>query len=69
MIWVACAEGTDLRSFAPEIAGHRMLVRGSDATKQNLGAFQPEPDAVQLLSAGLRAKFDPRGIFNPGLMG
>jgi len=31
-------------------------------------AFQPEPAAVAALSAGLRAKFDPRGVFNPGLM-
>jgi glycolate oxidase FAD binding subunit len=68
LVWVCCEEGRDLRQMAPEIAGHRTLIRGSDATKASLGVFHPEPQPVQIISAGLRAKFDPRGILNPGLM-
>jgi glycolate oxidase FAD binding subunit len=38
-------------------------------TKADLGVFQPETAGVAKLSAGLRARFDPKGIFNAGLMG
>jgi glycolate oxidase FAD binding subunit len=69
LIWVACQAGTDLRAIAPEIQGHRTLMRADDATKKSLGVFHPEPAPVQILSAGLRSKFDPRGILNAGLMG
>jgi glycolate oxidase FAD binding subunit len=30
--------------------------------------FHPEAPGVARLSAGLRRRFDPRGILNPGLM-
>jgi glycolate oxidase FAD binding subunit len=44
-------------------------MRGSEATRAALPVFQPEAAPVAALSAGLRAKFDPRGVLNPGLMG
>ncbi len=69
LVWASCAPGTDLRAVAPGIAGHRTLVRASEATKQTLGVFQPEPAPIEALNVALRAKFDPRGILNPGLMG
>ncbi|MCY4336763.1 MAG: glycolate oxidase subunit GlcE [Litoreibacter sp.] len=69
LIWAACAPGTDLRAKAPEISGHRTLFRASDETKQKLGAFHPEPAPIVALNEGLRSKFDPRSILNPGLMG
>jgi len=43
--------------------GHAILMRGAGA------AFAPEGAAVAALAAGLRAKFDPRGILNRGIMG
>jgi glycolate oxidase FAD binding subunit len=33
-----------------------------------LPVFHPEPEPIAALSAGIRARFDPRGLFNPGLM-
>ncbi|WP_298676412.1 FAD-binding protein [uncultured Lentibacter sp.] len=30
--------------------------------------FQPEPEPIARLTAGLRARFDPKGVLNPGLM-
>jgi glycolate oxidase FAD binding subunit len=30
--------------------------------------FEPEPAPLAAISAGLRAKFDPAGILNPGRM-
>ena len=50
------------------IAGHATLVRASEAAKARQGVFHPEPAPVAALSAGLRARFDPRGILNPGRM-
>jgi glycolate oxidase FAD binding subunit len=30
--------------------------------------FHPEPPPVAAIATGLRARFDPAGLFNPGLM-
>jgi glycolate oxidase FAD binding subunit len=69
LIWAAVAPGTDLRAHLGPIKGHATLIRASDATRARIPPFPPEPGPVAALSAGLRAKFDPRGILNPGLMG
>ena len=61
-------EGTDLRARAGAFDGHATIIRASAETRARLGMFQPEPMPVAALSKGLRAKFDPRGLFNPGLM-
>lgn len=44
--------------------GHATLVRGEGGP-----VFPPETAEVAALSAGLRAKFDPRGILNQGMTG
>jgi glycolate oxidase FAD binding subunit len=49
-------------------AGHATLVRATDAERRATPPFHPEPAAVAALSAGLRAKFDPAGVLNPGRM-
>ncbi|MCC1480199.1 FAD-binding protein [Roseibaca sp. Y0-43] len=69
LIWARVAEGTDLRAKIGPIAGHATLVRASDPTRTRLPVFHPEPAPIAALSQGLRAKFDPRGVLNPGLMG
>jgi glycolate oxidase FAD binding subunit len=43
--------------------GHATLVRGAGGP-----VFPPEAAEVAALSAGLKARFDPRGILNPGMM-
>lgn len=63
------AQAAALRGYLAGIGGHATLVRASDAVAQNTPTFHPEPAGVAALSAGLRAKFDPRGILNPGMMG
>ncbi|MGV8985599.1 MAG: FAD-binding protein [Cypionkella sp.] len=45
--------------------GHATLIRGP----QGVAVFQPEAVGVAALSRALRAKFDPRGILNAGIMG
>lgn len=69
LVWLKLSEGSDLRIRLGVFEGHATLMRASAATKAALPAFQPEPQAVGAISAGLRAKFDPRGLFNTGLMG
>ncbi|TMV07268.1 FAD-binding protein [Ruegeria sediminis] len=69
LIWALVAGGTDLRARLGAFQGHATLVRASVPTFAALGRFQPEGAAVAALSKGLRQKFDPRGVFNPGLMG
>ena len=64
LVWLRMAPGVDLRARLGVYQGHATRVRGEGAVP----AFQPEPAAVAALAAGLRAKFDPRGVFNPGLM-
>ena len=69
LIWALVPEGTDLRArLAPEgaarIGGHATVARGG----AGLPVFEPESASVAALSAGLRNRFDPRGILNPGLM-
>lgn len=49
--------------------GHATLFKAPDAVQARVATFQPEAAGVAALSKGLRAKFDPRGILNPGLMG
>jgi glycolate oxidase FAD binding subunit len=66
LIWAEVPPGTDLRGRLAGIAGHATRVRG---TGDGLPAFHPEPAPIAALAAGLRAKFDPRGILNPGIMG
>ncbi|MBF9057977.1 FAD-binding protein [Rhodobacterales bacterium HKCCSP123] len=69
LIWVLVPEGTDLRARLGAFAGHATLIRASEETRTRIAPFQPEPAPLARLSGGLRQKFDPRGILNPGLMG
>jgi glycolate oxidase FAD binding subunit len=68
LVWALCPEGTDLRARMGDIAGHATLIRASEETRARIAPFHPEPAPLAALSAGLRARFDPRGILNPGLM-
>jgi glycolate oxidase FAD binding subunit len=48
--------------------GHATLVRAAPQIRAEVATFEPQASAVALLSARVRAKLDPHGIFNPGLM-
>ncbi len=64
LVWILTEPGTDLRARIGPFAGHATLVRGTAP----VAAFHPEPLPLAALAASLRARFDPRGLFNPGLM-
>ncbi|OYU19649.1 MAG: 2-hydroxy-acid oxidase [Rhodobacteraceae bacterium PARR1] len=65
LVWLLTAPGLDLRARLGAIDGHATLIRSDSA----LPTFAPESPGVAALTKGLRAKFDPKGILNPGLMG
>ncbi|MFW2542699.1 FAD-binding protein [Primorskyibacter sp. 2E107] len=66
LIWVETEPGDDIRPSG--FKGHATLIRASADTRQRLARFHPEPAPVAALTRGVRQKFDPRGILNPGLM-
>ena len=68
LLWLLCPAGTDLRARLGAFAGHATLIRASVETRAAIAPFQPEPRPVAAIADGIRARFDPRGILNPGLM-
>jgi glycolate oxidase FAD binding subunit len=69
LIWMRVVQDTDLRARLGAFDGHATLIRAAPQTRAALGSFHPEAPGVARLTSGLRAKFDPRGLLNPGLMG
>ncbi len=69
LIWALLPEGEDPRPRLTGTGGHATLIRASAATRAAVSPFPPEAPPLAAISAGLRARFDPRGILNPGLMG
>ncbi len=69
LLWVLTPEDTDPRAAMAGIPGHATLIRAGAAARARFGTFHPEPAPLAALAAGLRAKFDPAGILNPGIMG
>jgi glycolate oxidase FAD binding subunit len=67
LIWARVAPGSDLRARLGQINGHATRVKSMNPG-DDIPSFAPEAAAVRALTAGLRAQFDPRGIFNRGLM-
>ncbi len=64
LIWALTPPGHDLRATMGPFDGHATLIRGV----ADVPVFQPEVPALAAISAGLRQKFDPRGILNAGIM-
>jgi len=62
LIWLRLPQGTDLRARLGQYDGHATLVRGAGVR------FEPKPAALAAIEDGLRRQFDPKGLFNPGLM-
>lgn len=73
LVWLRVAEAEaacarDIRAHVAQLGGHATLIRASADTRATVPVFPPEPAPIAALSRGLREKFDPRGILNPGLM-
>ena len=68
LIWALTPSGENIRPKIANFKGHATLIRAAKETFDNLPKFQPQPAPISKISAALRAKFDPKGILNPGLM-
>ncbi len=71
LVWLLLEEDAaePVRAEVARLGGHATLVRAPEAVRAAIPAFQPEAAPIAAISRGLREKFDPRGILNPGLMG
>lgn len=74
LVWLLVDEVGDagageIRRQLARLGGHATLVRGSEALRAQVPVFQPEAGPLAVISKGLRDRFDPKGILNPGLMG
>lgn len=69
LIWARTSEGSDIRARLGNFQGHATLIRAGAATYETIPRFHPEPALISKLTLGLQQRFDPRGIFNAGLMG
>lgn len=73
LVWLLLPESGDagaamIRARIGELGGHATLIRASAAIRAAVEVFEPEPQALARISAGLRQKFDPHSILNPGRM-
>jgi glycolate oxidase FAD binding subunit len=74
LMWLALEDGGDdagaalIRGQIAAHGGHAMLVRGPEVVRARIDVFEPQPAPVAALMRGLKHKFDPKGILNPGLM-
>jgi glycolate oxidase FAD binding subunit len=57
-----------VRDAAVKAGGHATLFRADEEIKAVAGVFQPLPAALMSIHRGLKAQFDPAGIFNRGRM-
>jgi len=69
LVWAGAVPGMDVRARLSGIGGHATLLRADAETRARHGVFHPEAAPLAALADGLRQRFDPRGILNPGLMG
>ena len=73
LVWLACPASGDagaatIRAAVRQACGHATLVRAPDDVRAAVDVFDPPSAAIARLQAGLKASFDPAGIFNPGRM-
>lgn len=73
LVWMrmeADPEAELLRRYIRALGGgHATLIRASEAAGAGIPTFEPLPDAVAALSARVKEKLDPAGIFGLGRMG
>ncbi len=66
LIYLSLPDDLNLRDHMGGFGGHATLIRGNGGGAPKM---QPQNKLVAGIEQGLRAKFDPRGILNTGIMG
>ncbi|WP_210496980.1 FAD-binding protein [Microvirga antarctica] len=73
LLWIATRPEGDagaavVRAATRSAGGHATLLRAPDAIRDTVDVFEPQSEAIMTLQRGIKASFDPAGIFNPGRM-
>ena len=73
LVWLACDAAGDagaaaIRAALRSTGGHATLVRAPAEVRAAIDVFEPMSEPIQRLASGIKASFDPAGIFNPGRM-
>ena len=71
LIWLAVSGADDGGEGAIRgayTAGHATLLRAPATVRARVSAFEPQPAALAALSKRVKQSFDPRNLFNPGIM-
>lgn len=71
LIWLAVTGKDDggssvIRAALP--SGHATLVRAPESVRSRVSAFTPQAPALAALAGRVKQSFDPRNLFNPGIM-
>lgn len=71
LIWLAVSGRDDggesvIRAALP--SGHATLVRAPGSVRSRVSAFTPQAPALAALASRVKQSFDPRNLFNPGIM-
>jgi glycolate oxidase FAD binding subunit len=73
LLWLRMEAGPEAELLRAGIrrfgGGHATLMRATDTERSAIPVFEPQAVAAAALSARVREKFDPAGMFNPGRMG
>ena len=73
LVWLAVPAGEDaaagaIRAAVKPLGGHATLVRAPAAIRASVPVFEPLPEPLMRVTAGIKTSFDPAGIFEPGRM-
>nr|WP_244645483.1 glycolate oxidase subunit GlcE [Salinarimonas ramus] len=72
LVWLATepseAAARVVREATRAHRGHATLIRAPADLRAAIDVFEPLPEAMMRLTKGLKASFDPKGIFEPGRM-
>lgn len=73
LVWLAVPAAGDagaaaIRAAIRPLGGHATLVRAPDAIRASVPVFEPLSEPLMRVTAGVKASFDPAGIFEPGRM-
>ncbi|WNJ89078.1 FAD-binding protein [Bosea sp. 685] len=73
LVWLAVPDADDagaaaIRAAIRPLGGHATLVRAPDAIRASVLVFEPMPEPLLRVTAGIKTSFDPAGIFEPGRM-
>jgi glycolate oxidase FAD binding subunit len=73
LIWAALPPKADgmatlVRQRVDATGGHATLLRASDAVRNEVDVFHPQPGGLAALNQRVRASFDPKAILNRGRM-